>query len=243
MDHPPLNKYLSNQLLSEEDAKKFYEGATYIKNKLEDKVINNFEFVSLYILLYLRLAFREKFIVAKLSNKLELESFWEEYFNTLPKHYFENSSNDIAESKFDWIGSMQEYFQFSSGEIEKLYNYCEFDKNERVLPLVKIFQNCGLNETELNINQFLVNWNLTKYPIQVYFDMPSVQEVHKLQSEGTRCITAFVELDQIKKLYTEDYPPFHTKNCLRFLYHDIQHLVKYVHSELFYEQVSKLDNN
>ena len=59
-----------------------------------------------------------------------------------------------------------------------------------------------------------------------------------MQGQGRRCVTCFCE--DLGREIVDSYPPFAVKDCLHFVFHDLQHAEKLVDPELYCEQVGFL---
>lgn len=65
--------------------------------------------------------------------------------------------------------------------------------------------------------QGVVKWYTREYPLVLFAHVPSAYEVLKMQSDGIRCVTAFLQEAELAELY------LHTRDPMSFLLHDLIH--------------------
>jgi hypothetical protein len=98
------------------------------------------------------------------------------------------------------------------------------------------------------VNRCIVNWALEKRKVQIFFNLPSPDDVFIMQSNGARCISIFKvclldeasyskEPEDLIKIFQDEYPPYEARDCLGFSLHDLQHLEKFYDEKFYCEQV------
>lgn len=64
--------------------------------------------------------------------------------------------------------------------------------------------------------QALLQWLEKKYPLSLFFNIPTVDEVFNLQKRGGRCVTFFVQSKDLIQLH-------HDRDVISFIVHDLIH--------------------
>jgi len=116
----------------------------------------------------------------------------------------------------------------------------ENQKNVMVSPIF-IFQNFTLKGVPLYVNHCLVNWAAGRRPFHLQFELPSPNEVLIMQCQGFRCLTVFVNQQDLNKQFKDPYPPYEVRDVLSFLFHDLQHMERFADPLYYCEQVGFLN--
>jgi hypothetical protein len=88
------------------------------------------------------------------------------------------------------------------------------------------------------VNRAVVAWANGLRPLVLMTRVASVEELLFMQGQGRRCVTCFCK--DLGREIVDSYPPFAVKDCLHFVFHDLQHVEKLVDPELYCEQVGFL---
>jgi hypothetical protein len=121
--------------------------------------------------------------------------------------------------------------------------------------VINLFRYFSVNSIPQYVNDFIVNWGkirvttiilpINEYllaagrrPVELFFDMPTAQQILDQQIKGKRCVTIFVKKEELNNTIKDPYPPFEEKTVLKFMVHDIQHMEKFVEPRLYSEQVA-----
>ncbi len=142
---------------------------------------------------------------------------------------------------------------FSDKERAKITkSFATIQKEPTVINLYRYF---SVNSIPHYVNEFIVNWGKDRFtipilsrikittaagrrPVELFFDMPTAQQILDQQIIGKRCLTIFVKKEELNKTIKDPYPPFEEKTVLKFMVHDIQHMEKFVEPKLYSEQVA-----
>lgn len=95
------------------------------------------------------------------------------------------------------------------------------------------------------INTSIYHWGLGTRPFVLLHSIPTPMDVLRMQADGTRVVTAFLEDEElarthVAKLHYMDGMRLHAKDSFEFLIHDLKHMELFVDSRLYCEQVSTL---
>jgi hypothetical protein len=105
------------------------------------------------------------------------------------------------------------------------------------IPVCDIFRYHSLKGVQRYVHEAIVLWADENRQYQLLFRTPSASEVLSMMASSTRCLTVFVEKQQLASTTTDKYPPFETRDCLSFSLHDLKHMEKYAEEKFFLEQV------
>eukprot|EP00029_Vermamoeba_vermiformis_P007886 TRINITY_DN3539_c0_g1_i2.p1 TRINITY_DN3539_c0_g1~~TRINITY_DN3539_c0_g1_i2.p1 ORF type:complete len:401 (+),score=80.93 TRINITY_DN3539_c0_g1_i2:441-1643(+) len=114
-------------------------------------------------------------------------------------------------------------------------SFAAIQKEPTVINLYRYF---SINSIPHYVNEFIVNWAAGHRPVELFFDMPTAQQILDQQTRGKRCVTIFVKKEELNNIIKDPYPPFEEKTVLKFMVHDIQHMEKFVEPRLYSEQVA-----
>lgn len=130
---------------------------------------------------------------------------------------------------FDW----ESLVGWSPAELS-LWKKCS---NSTSSPL-SVYQNYMIKGIKVEVNDLLLCLLPDSTPrLHLLFDVATVEQVLKWQSEGHRCVTTFIKPTELVSTFADSYPPYQKHDCFSFALHDLHHYSKFIIPSLFLEQV------
>lgn len=207
--------------LEECDIESIYNYLNVARKLYEEKILQDYDYVMVYILVCLSQLKPSKFIAGFHSEPLEKET------------------EDIKSiGLYDYFPEI--YARFNVGRKEWLSNID--GKRQKYWTCFTIFNRIRFKSLPPYVSTSLVKWVKGQCPLILLFYIPSPMEVLRMQAKGTRVVTMLREIEQLKVLHSSpltymDDQPIHSRDALMFLLHDLKHIELFIRSDIFKEQV------
>jgi hypothetical protein len=82
---------------------------------------------------------------------------------------------------------------------------------------LETFEHFVLRGLPLSVNRSLIGWSKGQYPLQLFFEVPSIDKVLALQSQGVRCVTVLLQEQELSQYVMQERDP------VSFTLHDLIH--------------------
>lgn len=96
------------------------------------------------------------------------------------------------------------------------------------MPILQLFIYYNLKGIKRFVHQSIVSWGFGHRPYILMHHIPSPMDVHQMMMQGRRCISAFIDPENLKRTFKDNYPPFIERDSLSFMLHDIKHMEQFM---------------
>jgi hypothetical protein len=109
-------------------------------------------------------------------------------------------------------------FILSATQLIKPRNWCG-SRRQSGMPgtALENFECFVLRGLPLSVNRSLIGWNAGEYPLRLFFEVPSIDQVLHLQSQGIRCVTVLLKQSELANYVLQERDP------VSFTLHDLIH--------------------
>lgn len=210
------------RMMLAEEAERIHPVISELYESLCRNEISQPDFVGAYILAYAAIRSPRRWLCGKLGPILEGEEVDGIHSTAISQHpaLFCMLNADYLLSKFkDTSSSIRVCDIFNTYRLKSLKN----NKHDAV-------------------NTSLMHWYRQRRPYVLLHTIPSPMTVLRMQAEGRRVITAFVELAELKSVHRAQLVYMsndieHERDAIDFLTHDMQHMEHFTNPLSFEEQV------
>jgi hypothetical protein len=108
-------------------------------------------------------------------------------------------------------------------------------QDKRDICVIELLASFIIRDVKRFVNVSIVEWSNRNRPFVLRFDIPPMKQVLEMMASGSRVVTAFTE--DVDREFKDNYPPYSSRDSLEFLIHDLQHMERFVDSEVYEEQV------
>lgn len=134
------------------------------------------------------------------------------------KDAFQKSGLSITANQNISIGSFtcndfKEFIHTYELPVHSLITLLELSPQNEISSLIKAIRFRGVPESS---RLALLHYLEGQYPLQLYFFIPTIEEVFSMQKQGRRCVTFFKTKNEILQLY-------HGRDVVSFIIHDLMH--------------------